>query len=121
MNATTATKYQIRYNRTTNHIEGIDERTAGSDLNYALSACPVLSRSYNLANGEGSDDLAEILASARQGRKLCKHCEKAAEAALIEIEKAAAETAAPRTSHSDCTHEATKTARARCRRERAAK
>lgn len=120
MNATTTAQYQIRYNRTTNHISGIEVRTAGSEMNYSLTSCPVLSRTYNLANGQSSDDLAALLVSAKTGRKICRHCEKAAEAA-IEIIEAAAAAAAPKTAHADCTHAATKTERAKCRKARAAK
>ncbi|ARX87875.1 hypothetical protein SMD44_07357 [Streptomyces alboflavus] len=80
--------YRIRYNRTTNHIDGIAERTKGTDLDYAFSACPAISRattsiSVSLAVGEEFDDLGEALQAARTGRrKLCKACEKAAVAVL---------------------------------------
>jgi hypothetical protein len=84
-------EYTVKYNRTTNHIAGIAERTKGSDFNYAVSACPVLSRSYNLANGKAYGSLAEALENARKGgRKLCKKCEAAAVAALEALEGEAA-------------------------------
>jgi hypothetical protein len=89
--------YTIRYNRNTNHIAGITERTKGSDFTYAQSACAALTRSgTRMATGKSSDDLAEILADARSsaratGRKLCTTCEKAAEMEIAAIE---AETAA---------------------------
>jgi hypothetical protein len=75
----TETEFTIMYNRTTNHIAGISERSNGSELNYAQSACPVLTRSYNLATGKTFYSAAEALESARKGgRKVCKHCEAAA-------------------------------------------
>jgi hypothetical protein len=76
--------YTIKYNRTTNHIAGITERSKGSELDYARSACPSLSRSVRFALGKSTDDLAEALKSARTagGRKICGHCESAAEAEL---------------------------------------
>jgi hypothetical protein len=83
--------YAIKYNRTTNHIAGIAERSKGSEFNYALSACPVLSRSYNLAtSGKEIEDLKEALETARKrgGRKVCRKCEAAAVAALEALETA---------------------------------
>jgi hypothetical protein len=77
--AASEAEYTIKYNRTTNHIAGIAERSNGSDLNYAQSACPVLTRSYNLATGKTFTSAAKALESARKGgRKVCKHCEAAA-------------------------------------------
>lgn len=79
------TAYQIKSNKTSNHIAGLDEATTASanGMNYAVSACGALSRNLHLLNGESNDNLAAILSSARDdaeahGRKLCKHCEKAA-------------------------------------------
>lgn len=75
--------YTIRYNRTTDHIEGISERSKGSQMNYALSACPALSRSgARFAVGKSSDDLAEIMKSFGKTRKACKKCLEAAQAVL---------------------------------------
>lgn len=81
--------YQIRYNRTTNHIEGIPERTIGTGLTYATSACGALSRGAIRMGTVGPEhaDLAVTLAAARSnaaasGRKLCRNCERAAEAAI---------------------------------------
>ena len=78
--------YSIKYNRTTNHIAGIECATqgAGNDNGgavsyFAESACGSLTRG-RLADGKAFEDLAEALAAARiaGGRKLCKNCEKAA-------------------------------------------
>lgn len=82
--------YRIRYTRTTNHIEGIPERTLGPATDtattgvvgyYATSACPSLTRSghtMGTADGDYTDLLALLEdARARGGRKLCKHCERA--------------------------------------------
>lgn len=76
--------YKIKSNRTTNHIDGVDERTKGSALNYAVSPCSVLSRSVNLLSSKTYSSLREVLAAARIAgqRKLCRNCEKAALAAL---------------------------------------
>jgi hypothetical protein len=77
--------YTIRYNRTTNHIAGIEVRSEGSQLDYARTACPALSRSATrMATGPVVTDLAEALkiARSRGGRKICRSCEAAAEAAL---------------------------------------
>jgi hypothetical protein len=87
--------YSIRYNRTTNHIDGIGPRTTGggNDMGdhisaYAENACGALTRG-RFAQGRSGESLSEILDSARKGgRKLCKTCEKAALAALTETEKA---------------------------------
>lgn len=82
--------YTVKYNRTTNHIDGIAVRTqsTGADDNsgvvgyYAESTCGALTRGW-FANGFSSDDLAEVLEEAGYGdRKLCKRCEKAANQAL---------------------------------------
>jgi len=93
--------YVIRYNRTTNHIQGIPERTpvSGDGMTYAQSACPVLTRSYNLAAGLTTNNLDMMMSSVRTygGRRLCAHCERAAEALLsqraAEAEQQAAEVA----------------------------
>ncbi|MEV7402856.1 hypothetical protein AB0N93_20995 [Streptomyces sp. NPDC091267] len=84
-------RYTVKYNRTTNHIDGIDGRTVaahdgkatgGEVPYYAENACGSLTR-YSFANGFSSDSLADVLEAARKdGRKLCKTCEKAALAAL---------------------------------------
>ena len=75
--------FQIFYNRTTNHIDGLAIRTEGSDFNYSLSHCPALSRNASrMGRGDKSEDLAKILRWARIDRKLCKSCEAAAQAQL---------------------------------------
>lgn len=75
--------FQIFYNRTTDHIDGLEIRTEGSDLNYSLSHCSALSRNATrMARGKKSEDLGEILRSAGITRKLCKSCEDAAKAQL---------------------------------------
>jgi hypothetical protein len=81
--------YTIRYNRTTNHIDGLKIRTAGSEMNYSKSACGSLSRSgHKMARGASSENLAEILATAKiGGRKICQKCLDAAEA-MLEAAKA---------------------------------
>ncbi|WP_280485376.1 hypothetical protein [Nocardia cyriacigeorgica] len=79
------TAFTIRYNRTTNHIEGLAIRTEGGELNYSLSACGALTRNgIRMGRGFGSDDLAEVVAKAKilGGRKICKKCLEAAEAML---------------------------------------
>jgi hypothetical protein len=78
--------YTIRYNRTTNHIDGISARTTGggNDMgshvsDYSLSACGALTRG-RFGAGKSFESLADALEAARLagGRKLCKTCEKAA-------------------------------------------
>jgi hypothetical protein len=96
--------FSIKYNRTTNHIAGIAERTVsnqsaenanryGAVAYYAENACGSLTR-YRFADGASFESLADALEAARKagGRKLCKTCEKAAEAALAAAEAAEAET-----------------------------
>lgn len=90
MKAQTATKYQLRVNRSSVHISGIAERTKGSEFNYAQSACGALTRSYRFEEKQASDDIAEALHLAEQfakvhGRKMCKNCQAAAQA-LIDAE-----------------------------------
>ncbi|WP_424213185.1 hypothetical protein ACN20G_14465 [Streptomyces sp. BI20] len=88
--------FTIKYNATTNHIDGVAIRTTsgGSDAggyvtDYSQNACGSITR-YRLAAGKTYNSLADALNAARQGgRKLCKTCEKAALAQL------AAEEAAP--------------------------
>ncbi|MFB8107292.1 hypothetical protein ACFC3O_31555 [Streptomyces sp. NPDC056007] len=89
--------YTIKYNRTTNHIDGLTIRTTGSGKDmgdhvsyYAESACGSLTR-YRFAQGAEFATLAEALEAARKGgRKLCKTCEKAA---VAQLEAEAAEAA----------------------------
>lgn len=83
MNAT----YTLRYNRTTNHIGGIEAATMNNE--FTMNACGSLTRS-SLAQGKTVSDLAEALEIARTagGRKLCKNCEKAALAAIAALEVA---------------------------------
>ncbi|MDX3295125.1 hypothetical protein PV569_15565 [Streptomyces scabiei] len=81
--------YTVKYNRTTNHIDGLTVRTTGGGKDmgdhvsyYAENACGSLTR-YRFAQGATYATLAEALDAARQGgRKLCKTCEKAAEAQI---------------------------------------
>jgi hypothetical protein len=81
--------YTLKYNRTGQHIAGIVERTKGTDLDYALSACPALSRSGSrMAQGKSYEDLKEALAAAELSaqvgnRKMCTKCRMAAETALL--------------------------------------
>jgi hypothetical protein len=85
--AATETRYVIKYNRTTTHIDGIGARSTGGGNDqgshvsyYAQNACGVLTRG-RLATGASFTDLADALADARKsGRKVCKHCEAAATA-----------------------------------------
>jgi hypothetical protein len=83
MSETVAT-YTIVYNRTSNHIKGIDERLTTSEFNYSVSACSALSRSgARFATGKSFTDLATALDAARLnakvgGRHMCKKCETAA-------------------------------------------
>ncbi|MEU7177018.1 MULTISPECIES: hypothetical protein [Streptomyces] len=81
--------YTIKYNRTTNHIDGLTVRTTGGGKDmgdhvsyYAENACGSLTR-YRFAQGATYATLAEALEAARKGgRKLCKTCEKAVVAQL---------------------------------------
>jgi len=77
--------YTIRYNRATNHISGLNIRTKGSEMNYAQNACGSITRG-GLADGKTFDNVVEALEAARKagGRKLCKKCEAAAQAMLVE-------------------------------------
>lgn len=78
--------YQVKANMSSVHIAGIAEQATGGDsLTYAVSACSALSRGASrfASVGPETDDLAKALASARANhRKLCKTCERKAEAAL---------------------------------------
>ena len=82
--------FTLKYNRTTNHIAGLEVRTQttgeakdGVVGYFAENTCGSLTRS-RLATGTSNTDLAELLRVARipGSRKLCKTCEKAATAAL---------------------------------------
>lgn len=82
--------FTVKYNRATNHIDGLTVRTTGggNDVgdhvsDYAQNACPSLTR-YRFAQGATLNTVAEALDAARKagGRKLCRHCEKAAEAMI---------------------------------------
>jgi hypothetical protein len=86
--------FTIKYNRTTNHIAGIEVRTVargetqaqasarGEVAYYAQNACGTITRT-RLATGRSFENLADALDAARKGgRRLCKTCEQAAEAAL---------------------------------------
>jgi hypothetical protein len=90
------TIYTLRYNRTTNHIDGI-LHTAGSQMDYPRSACPAISRTgLRMGAGAITDDIQVALGNARitGGRKICKTCEKNA-TALIEALPAPAPAPAP--------------------------
>jgi len=90
--------YRIRYTRSTNHIEGIPERSTGPAADnsqttgvvgyYATSACPALSRTGHTmgVTGDETDSLAAVLEDARTAgsRTLCKNCEKAAARAMAD-------------------------------------
>jgi len=81
--------YTIKYNGSTNHIDGIEIRTAstGSEnggvvATYSQSACGALTRG-RFATGRSFTDLTEALRIARLGRrKMCRTCEAAALAEL---------------------------------------
>lgn len=79
--------FTIKYNRTSNHIANLDVRSASSEFNYAVSACPALSRSVRFCSGKSFDDVAAALEAARvnasaNGRKMCQKCEAAAVAMI---------------------------------------
>jgi hypothetical protein len=80
--------FTIKYNRNTNHIDGLDIRSAGTEMDYAKSSCPTLSRNgYALATGRKLDTVEEALKAVRSsqratGRKACRHCVAAAEAMI---------------------------------------
>lgn len=76
------------------------------------------------------DDAAAQLSKSKNGRKLVRDAQKSSKttksatrtkSATKQDSAPAASSRAASTSHADCAHEATKSARARCRRERAAK
>lgn len=77
--------FTVKYTRTSYHIAGIVEATKGSDLDYALSACPALSRSGSrMAVGGTHEDLTEALSAAQsaarvRGARVCEKCQAAAE------------------------------------------
>lgn len=75
--------FTIKYNRSTSHIDGIDPKdSASGEFSYSLNACGALTRS-RLATGQRTEDLAEAVRLATiTGRKLCKTCQKAADAVL---------------------------------------
>jgi uncharacterized Zn finger protein (UPF0148 family) len=87
--------FTIKYNRTTSHIDGLTIRSTGggNDMSdhisdYSQNACGSLTR-YQFAQGKSFATVAEALEAARKdGRKLCKTCEKAA---LAQIEAEAQE------------------------------
>lgn len=92
--------YTIRYNRQTNHIDGIACKSTGGGTenggvvaSYALSACGSLTRG-NLAVGKTYATIQEAYdAASKHTRRICKNCAKAA-LALIEAEAIVAEEAA---------------------------
>lgn len=92
--------YTIRYNRQTNHIDGIACKSTGGGTenggvvaSYALSTCGSLTRG-NLAVGKTYATIQEAYeAASKHTRRICKNCAKAA-LALIEAERVEAEEAA---------------------------
>lgn len=75
--------FTIRYNRTSNHIEGLDitSQDSADGLDYAMSACSALSRGLTrFAKGPTFETPAEALAHAKllRQRKMCAKCEAAA-------------------------------------------
>lgn len=78
--------YTLKSNRTSIHIQGLTERSKGSEMNYAQSACASLTRSgHRMSAGASFDTPTEALKAARlraraSSRKVCKNCEAAAEA-----------------------------------------
>jgi tetratricopeptide (TPR) repeat protein len=85
--------YTIKYNRTTNHIAGLEIRSTGGGVerdgyvsDYSQNACGSLTR-YRFADGQSFESLRDALEAARKStRKLCKTCESAALAMLAEAE-----------------------------------
>lgn len=82
--------FQIRYNASTNHIDGIEPKTqdgrgevGGVVVYSAENACGALTRG-RLARGREFESITEALRVARiaSGRKMCRNCEKAAEALI---------------------------------------
>lgn len=76
----------VRYTRSNVHLQGLEERSKGSGMNYAVSACSALSRSGSrmgtrTTHGTVRDALkaAQDFAKA-MNLKVCKNCLKAAEA-----------------------------------------
>lgn len=85
--------YTIKYNRTTNHIDGVVARNRGEGRElggvigyYAQNACGAITRG-RFAEGKSFESLADTIEAARKagGRKLCKTCEKAATALLTAL------------------------------------
>lgn len=80
--------YTIRYNASTNHIEGTAPKTQSTGTEtggvvayFAENACGALTRG-RFAQGTSRETAAEILAAAKASpRKLCKRCEAATVAA----------------------------------------
>jgi hypothetical protein len=73
-------QYTIRYNKNTNHIQGLSEKLTSSQFNYATSACPALSRSGTFMSvGFSTNDINEAVRAANSGtRNACKTCLKKA-------------------------------------------
>jgi hypothetical protein len=98
--------FTVKYNKTSNHISGIEARTEGSDLNYAASACGSLSRSgHRMAVAKSYDSVADALKAIQTStRSACKNCVAAAEALIAaeaekeeEVQEEVTETETPAT------------------------
>jgi hypothetical protein len=91
--------YTLKYNGSSVHVEGAKIRTVARELDYSLSACPVLSRSVRFCErGAKAESAAEVIKEAQAlatavGNKLCKKCLSALEAEAA-ADAAAAEAAA---------------------------
>lgn len=104
--------YTIKYNRKTNHIAGLTERTqstgeerGGVVAYYAENACGALTR-YRFADGTSHESLADALSAARAGeRNLCKTCEKAALAELAELAESESEASDTESTESEASDE----------------
>src|SRR3546814_10359583 len=89
--------YTVKYNRSTNHIDGIaakctstGEERGGVVASYAQNACGVLTRG-RLATGKSYRTIQEAYdAASKHTRRICKTCAKAA-LALIAAEAEQAE------------------------------
>jgi hypothetical protein len=84
--------FTVMYAKGKNHIDGLAEVvfTPADSLNYARSACSALSKSSFWCSGMSSENLAEVLDSARRhggGKGVCLKCEATAVAVLAQAEQ----------------------------------
>ncbi|MFF9265768.1 hypothetical protein [Streptomyces longwoodensis] len=93
-----AATFTLKYNGSTVHVEGAKIRTVARELDYSLSACPVLSRSVRFCEkGSNAESAAEVIKEAKAlavalGKKVCRKCLQALEAqAEVEAAEAAAQ------------------------------